>query len=236
MPRSQQQKKTCWTRNKQEPLRSSLGWRKHPNWSERKCLSPETKARVDTRWTWSAPEQRRHEERVVYETLNRMGESDKIGAVMQAMARSRQNVGGHHFSSTSKSKRRHLRKRSGSRKSRARKRSGSRKSRAHKRSGSRKSRARKRSGSRKSRKSHAHKRSVSRKSRVRKSRRSRRSRKRSVSRKSHGHKRDTNTQNSKKTSICGCIGIRCLSELPCTQGWEYDKKNPMNKQIQKQIQ
>ena len=108
--------------------------------------------KLDTRWTWTAPEQRRHEERVVYETLNRMGKSNEMGAVMQAMARSRQNVGGHHFSSTSKSKRKsRARKRSGSRKSRARKRSGSRKSRARKRSGSRKSRARKRSGSRRSR-------------------------------------------------------------------------------------
>jgi hypothetical protein len=105
MPRSQQRKKTCWTRNKQEPLRSSLGWREHPNWSERKCLSPEMQQKLDTRWTWTAPEQRRHEERVTSAILEKMGRGNEMGAVMQAMARSRQNVGGHHFSSTSKSKR-----------------------------------------------------------------------------------------------------------------------------------
>ena len=176
MPRSQQRKKTCWTRNKQEPLRSSLGWREHPNWSERKCLSPEMQQKLDTRWTWTAPEQRRHEERVTSAILEKMGRGNEMGAVMQAMARSRQNVGGHHFSSTSKSKRKsRARKRSKSRKSRrrsarksrARKRS---KSRARKRSKSRKSRARKRSKSRgrKRSKSRARKRSKSRKSRVKK--------------------------------------------------------------------
>ena len=121
MPRSQQRKKTCWTRNKKEPLRSSLGWREHPNWSERKCLSPEMQQKLDTRWTWAAPEQRRHEERVTSAILDRMGRGNEMGAVMQAMARSRQNAGGHHFSSTSKAKRkrsRKSRKRSGSRKSR----------------------------------------------------------------------------------------------------------------------
>jgi hypothetical protein len=130
--------------------------------------------KLDTRWTWAAPEQRRHEERVTSAILEKMGRGNEMGAVMQAMARSRQNVGGHHFSSTSKSKRR-------TRKSRARKRSKSRKSRARKRSKSRKSRARKRSTSRKSRgrvqrKSRARKRSTSRKSRGRVQRKSRKSR------------------------------------------------------------
>ena len=41
-----------------------------------------------------------------------------------------------------------------------------------------------------------------------------------------GRKSRKPVRNSQKTSGCGCLGVRCLSKLPCSKGWKYDKQNP----------
>ena len=69
-----------------------------------------------------------------------------------------------------------------------------------------------------------------RKSTIKQSRKSPRKSHRKQSRKSPRKSRRKSPKksltNQQKTSGCGCRGVRCLSRLPCSRGWKYDKQNP----------